>query len=187
MAAVALALAYAVGQWELTVETAQAWVAGTAVLGGVLLAVTLGIDLVRSQEPAAPVEDPPRPPIPALRPEDGRRIRAIAASGGGIRAASFVLGGHQAVQAKARPLGMSDPAAEPELFAVSGGSYMAAALAMRRAFDPETGRHAPYPSRGRPPTRRDHPSWIGSGGTPATCSSRGPGPATASSAWCRAR
>ncbi len=86
----------------------------------------------------------PEPP-PAPRPEAGSagtrmtiaedpRLLAIGASGGGIRAAAFVLGGHQAVQDAADPLRVAEPQHEPHVFAVSGGSYVAAALALRRTF-----------------------------------------------------
>jgi hypothetical protein len=78
------------------------------------------------------------------------KIVAVGASGGGIRAASFVLGGHQALQLAAPALGMAEPEHEPDVFAVSGGSYVAAALAMRRSFDPESG--APIPLQ-------DQQSW----------------------------
>ncbi len=82
--------------------------------------------------------------------DGGDQILAIGASGGGIRAAAFVLGGHQAVQdaATARDRdpagsGVADAAQdvdpedrhEPHVFAVSGGSYAAAALALRRTYD----------------------------------------------------
>jgi hypothetical protein len=62
------------------------------------------------------------------------RLVAIGASGGGIRAAAFVLGGHQAVQDKKAELKITREA-EPHVFAVSGGSYMATAMALRRKYD----------------------------------------------------
>ncbi|HEX6151869.1 hypothetical protein [Nocardioides sp.] len=71
---------------------------------------------------------------PRLPTEKEPRLLAIGASGGGIRAAAFVLGGHQAVQDAAAPLRVDDPHHEPHVFAVSGGSYIAAALALRRTF-----------------------------------------------------
>ena len=71
---------------------------------------------------------------------DDRRLLAIGTSGGGIRAAAFVLGGHQAVQDTAEPLHVSQPEHEPHVFAVSGGSYVAAALALRRSFRPDGSR-----------------------------------------------
>jgi hypothetical protein len=90
----------------------------------------------------------PGPPVPeegAPGPEEAgdahdavaeaSRLLAIGASGGGIRAAAFVLGGTQALQESAEKLGAADPAHEPQVFAVSGGSYTAAALALRRRFD----------------------------------------------------
>ena len=68
---------------------------------------------------------------------------------------------------------MDGPGAEPDVFAVSGGSYMAAALAMRRSFDPETGTPRDVPGAVDGGLHaRDRPSSIGSGGTPATSSSR---------------
>lgn len=71
---------------------------------------------------------------------DDPRLLAIGASGGGIRAAAFVLGGHQAVQDTAEPLRVIEPEHEPHVFAVSGGSYVAAALALRRSFRPDGSR-----------------------------------------------
>jgi hypothetical protein len=68
------------------------------------------------------------------------RLLAIGASGGGIRAAAFVLGGHQAVQDTADSLHVVEPEHEPHVFAVSGGSYVAAALALRRSFRPDGSR-----------------------------------------------
>ncbi|WP_372729829.1 hypothetical protein [Nocardioides sp.] len=71
----------------------------------------------------------------ASLPRDAQgRLLAIGASGGGIRAAAFVLGGHQAVQDLATPLELDRPECEPPVFAVSGGSYIGAALALRRAY-----------------------------------------------------
>lgn len=70
----------------------------------------------------------------AGRSVEPARLAAIGASGGGIRAAAFVLGGHQAVQDRAADLGVTEPADEPHVFAVSGGSYMATAMALRRKY-----------------------------------------------------
>ncbi|MEO5652578.1 MAG: hypothetical protein ABIN79_04580 [Marmoricola sp.] len=70
--------------------------------------------------------------------EDSHQLLAIGASGGGIRATAFVLGGHQAVQSAAVDLMVSGDSEEPHVFSVSGGSYIAAALALRRTYD-ETG------------------------------------------------
>ena len=64
------------------------------------------------------------------------RLLAVGASGGGIRAAAFVLGGTQALQSAATDLGAGDPEHEPQVFAVSGGSYIAAAMALARRFGP---------------------------------------------------
>ena len=80
--------------------------------------------------------------------EDSDRLLAIGASGGGIRATAFVLGGHQAVQSASTDLMVTSDAAEPHVFSVSGGSYIAAALALRRTYD-ETG----APRRGDDPGR----------------------------------
>jgi hypothetical protein len=71
------------------------------------------------------------PPDPGA--EQPPRLLAVGASGGGIRAAAFVLGGMQSLQEAAAELGAAED--EPEVFAVSGGSYTAAALALRRRFD----------------------------------------------------
>ena len=46
-----------------------------------------------------------------------------------------MLGGHQALQDHAEGLGVDEEEKEPAVYAVSGGSYIAAALAMRRSFD----------------------------------------------------
>ncbi|KQU67572.1 hypothetical protein [Phycicoccus sp. Root101] len=59
---------------------------------------------------------------------------AIGASGGGIRATAFALGGMHALQDHAKELGLDRVEDEPAIFAVSGGSYMGAALALRRRF-----------------------------------------------------
>jgi hypothetical protein len=78
----------------------------------------------------------PEPPAVAPFPEPtgtAPGLLAIGASGGGIRAASFVLGGHQAVQQQMAGLGITEQE-PPPVYAVSGGSYVAAALALRRAF-----------------------------------------------------
>lgn len=88
--------------------------------------------VLRSAETSSAVYELMEPTDPGAVPP----LRAIGASGGGIRATAFVLGGHQAVQDRARrraeTQGKADP--EPHVFAVSGGSYAAAALAMRRAY-----------------------------------------------------
>ena len=82
-------------------------------------------------------------PSEARQTTPSPQLRAIGASGGGIRAAAFVLGGHQAIQddARVRP---EDYVEEPALFAVSGGSYIAAAMALRRVFH-STGRRRDMP------------------------------------------
>ncbi len=79
---------------------------------------------------------------------DSDRLLAIGASGGGIRATAFVLGGHQAVQAAAADLRVSGEDSEPHVFSVSGGSYIAAALALRRTYD-ENGAPRPQGDAGR--------------------------------------
>ena len=77
----------------------------------------------------APEQDQGTPERPSTR------LFAIGASGGGIRAAAFVLGGHQAVQESSAELDCATAANEPHVFAVSGGSYIGAALALRRRYD----------------------------------------------------
>lgn len=79
-------------------------------------------------------ELPEAPPGAAQVAPDEGELLAIGASGGGIRAAAFVLGGVNALQTTER---YRSQEAEPEVFAVSGGSYTAAALALRRRFNPE--------------------------------------------------
>lgn len=79
-------------------------------------------------------------------------LLAIGASGGGIRAASFVLGGLNALQERD---GFRKQPHEPEVFAVSGGSYTAAAMALRRRFDKDTGEP-------RPPLGWDETFTVGS-------------------------
>ncbi len=117
----------------------EAWVAGLAI-GAVSGLVTW---LVWASLPEKATDDEGTGAEPA--PEGGdtgsfsqldrRRLRAVGASGGGIRAAAFALGGHQALQDCAEPLGISEPEDEPHLFAVSGGGYIAAALALRRTYE----------------------------------------------------
>ncbi len=88
----------------------------------------------------APAPDEGTPERPSTR------LFAIGASGGGIRAAAFVLGGHQAVQESSAELDCATAANEPHVFAVSGGSYIGAALALRRRYDltrPIAGRRRP--------------------------------------------
>lgn len=82
-----------------------------------------------SVESAGHAEDPP-----------STELLAIGASGGGIRAAAFVLGGMNALQTTPRYLAQER---EPEVFAVSGGSYTAAAMALRRRFSPDAAPGAP--------------------------------------------
>ncbi len=79
---------------------------------------------------------------------DSDRLLAIGASGGGIRATAFVLGGHQAVQSASADLMVAGDVNEPHVFSVSGGSYIAAALALRRTYD-ETGARRPDSDPGR--------------------------------------
>jgi hypothetical protein len=88
-------------------------------------------------EPVAPsgfADDAPAPDE-GTPEQPSTRLFAIGASGGGIRAAAFVLGGHQAVQESSAELDCATAANEPHVFAVSGGSYIGAALALRRRFD----------------------------------------------------
>lgn len=84
----------------------------------------------KDELPDLVLQDPPSEPDPPAADE----LIAIGASGGGIRAAAFVLGGVNALQSVARYQHERQP--EPEVFAVSGGSYTAAALALRRRFGP---------------------------------------------------
>jgi hypothetical protein len=73
----------------------------------------------------------------------------IGASGGGIRAAAFALGGIHAMQDNATALGITKGSPEPPLFAVSGGSYIGAALALVRRFTYyRTGPEPPEPTIG---------------------------------------
>jgi uncharacterized membrane protein (DUF485 family) len=102
--------------------------------------------LLRPRFPRRVGEAPVRERGPGVKPVKQRKILAIGASGGGIRAASFVLGGHQAFQARASALKIARPADEPHVFAVSGGSYIAAALAMRRSFEGGSGRTKDMPT-----------------------------------------
>lgn len=88
-----------------------------------------GVDEPGVGDPAPPGTSaaPDEPDEPA---EPGELV-AIGASGGGIRAAAFVLGGMNALQSAPR---FAAQEREPEVFAVSGGSYTAAAMALRRRF-----------------------------------------------------
>lgn len=115
------------------------WV-GVAVTGLVVEAVTIAWVLAaRSSGREREIQVQLADAVPAARskrvdlsvPEDPQLL-AVGASGGGIRATAFVLGGHQATQAAASELRTTDD--EPHMFAVSGGSYMAAALALRRRY-----------------------------------------------------
>lgn len=72
----------------------------------------------------------------------------IGASGGGIRAAAFALGGIHAMQDNASALGIREGTPEPPLFAVSGGSYIGAALALVRRFTYGGGKELPDPAIG---------------------------------------
>ena len=138
----------AVRRWDTVGWTAL--VVELLTLAGLLLATWLC-----SQRAAGSASTPPEREQEAAADErpwtDGPgRIQAIGASGGGIRAAAFVLGGHQAVQdaradaadaagaagAGVRAGDTDEPVEErePAVFAVSGGSYVAAALALRRTY-----------------------------------------------------
>ena len=144
LAIVALSLAAVGSEW---MPVGWWWVLG---VGVGLEAVALGLLALAYRRQPEPPEGAGRAAALATTagPPEGERARAeseqspepthppllaIGASGGGIRAASFVLGGMQALQESAPQLGASE--AEPEVFAVSGGSYTAAALAVRRRFD----------------------------------------------------
>ncbi len=71
---------------------------------------------------------------PGSDSEPGPAPFVIACSGGGLRASAFVLGGLNAVQAATRGPWAAPPTASPRLVAVSGGSYLAAAMALTRRF-----------------------------------------------------
>ncbi|UUZ59428.1 hypothetical protein [Nocardioides sp. B-3] len=111
-----------------------------AVVAVLLEGVVLLLLLSGRPRSAPPEPDEPAAPAPSSRkgalpiPEKGPRLLAIGASGGGIRAAAFVLGGYQSVRDRAGALRVDDAKHEPHVFAVSGGSYVAAALALRRTF-----------------------------------------------------
>ncbi len=126
--------------------------AAVAGIGALLevVALVMVVAARRGLPPARPPGQPAPPPaaapgtappaartvssvVPSSSPE---RLLAIGASGGGIRASAFVLGGTQALQQAAADLGAADPEREPQVFAVSGGSYIAAAMALARRFDP---------------------------------------------------
>ena len=128
-----------------------------ALLGALAEAVALGWLLVayRTEPPDTRQPPPPDRVAPNVTAESGAvgmeapqdpRLLAVGASGGGIRATAFVLGGHQAVQDTADDLSIADPRNEPEVFAVSGGSYIGAALALRRSFRRDGTRRQPEPS-----------------------------------------
>lgn len=123
---------------------------GTAGLLGLVAEMGALGALLWTWHRAAPLDEVPRdledhlPPAEAATGLEKRRLRAIGASGGGIRAAAFVLGGHQAVQDLSAQLGIDGPEREPEVFAVSGGSYIAAALAMRRTYKLDGTRRVPH-------------------------------------------
>ena len=128
-----------------------------ALLGALAEALAVGwLLLARRGEPREvtrkrPPRDKPAPDVTGegavgLTVPADPRLLAIGASGGGIRAAAFVLGGHQAVQDTAEDLLVEDPRHEPAVFAVSGGSYVAAALALRRSFTRDGTRREPGPT-----------------------------------------
>ncbi len=135
------------GRWDTWPEVGRL---AAAIEGGALLILFLSWRLVYSwvgsnYEHSGPSrmvagherEHPRAGTAPVSLPDDSEgRLLAIGASGGGIRAAAFVLGGHQALQDLAEPLKVDAPECEPPVFAVSGGSYIGAALALRRAFTP---------------------------------------------------
>jgi hypothetical protein len=119
-----------------------------AAIGAAVEALVLLLVVASQRSSEVPEQPPPAAPAtepgsgPRLTTEEDPRLLAIGASGGGIRAAAFVLGGHQAVQDAAAPLRIDDPRDEPHVFAVSGGSYVAAALALRRTFRIDGSRRA---------------------------------------------
>ncbi|MEU5692368.1 hypothetical protein [Actinosynnema sp. NPDC020468] len=113
----------------------------------------------------APRTNKPMPGVSAeyvAPPPEGPRI-GIALSGGGIRSAAFNLGAMQALQEN----GLMDNA--EYLAAVSGGNYVASALAISAArVDPEFANGKPPWGSGSPEERylRQHtdylaPGWVG--------------------------
>lgn len=154
MLAMTVGLGAAVYLWEPTLDDATLATTAIAFGGGFLL-----LPLLDQWLTPAPFDAPGASSDERVDPGDrpAGRIQAIAMSGGGIRAASFALGGHQAVQNKAVDLEMASAAAEPHLFAVSGGSYTAAALALRRSFDPDSGDPLPTPADWREAYATDSP------------------------------
>jgi hypothetical protein len=118
---------------------------GSQVEVAALAVVTLGFLLLRAAVggpgPVGPSPDGSAPVTASV--DTGGQLLAIGASGGGLRAAAFVLGGHQAVQDSSAGLRCGRPGQEPPLFAVSGGSYIAAALALRRGFAADGRRREP--------------------------------------------
>jgi len=84
------------------------------------------------------------------QPPDGTRV-GIALSGGGIRSAAFNLGALQALQEK----GLLDRA--DYLAAVSGGNYVASALAISSAYLDDD--HVASHTDGRLTAERGRPTW----------------------------
>lgn len=139
------------GQWLLVVS---GWMITISLVIGVVALVRLDlrvtIDQVEArseQRRAAAAESaPPDQADPSRATEDAGRNdvagggepaahgrEVVACSGGGIRASAFVLGGLNAMQDRA----IQDPKRpEPSLVAVSGGSYMAAAMGLLRGWSP---------------------------------------------------
>ena len=70
----------------------------------------------------------------------GRFLLVLSFSGGGLRSASFCLGGFRAVQ-----LDSDRQQAVDAIVSVSGGSYAASALSMAASFDADGGRHQDDP------------------------------------------
>ena len=128
----------------------------------------------------APAQDEGTPERPSTR------LFAIGASGGGIRAAAFVLGGHQAVQESSAELDCATAANEPHVFAVSGGRltsgprlHCAAGTTSAADCGPTTPRAPPGGRRTRWTRRRSS----GCAGTRGTSSSRPGARGTGSSRW----
>jgi hypothetical protein len=143
----ALSLAFLVGFVALALSDVQPSSASALLLLlvsqafiGLMLWWALSAESAADQPKAADNElDAARPDQPdrAAGPVTGDEPHVVAMSGGGIRAAAFVLGGMQAVMNEDAALPSGRQRGEPTVVAVSGGSYVAAALALVRTFDAE--------------------------------------------------
>jgi hypothetical protein len=128
------------------------WAGGAA---WALMAVTLVVANLAAWSSRS--QPPPGITAPSLQ-EDGtvpadRGELVVACSGGGIRAAAFVLGGINALQARhegpAPDVSAEYLQASPRLVAVSGGSYLAAAMAITRNWEAVGAREAQEAQEGQ--------------------------------------